>query len=145
MGLSEQFGFGTNLLKGLSILRKEAPEHFHMIFHKGDPYYKDLPGTSVIVGGMLINNLAYWGCNQYIIQRALGANLKTARSGILFAGFLKLIVPVIVVLPGIQIHFSSSLWKRHAKPGVVSPIPSIVGVLRVLRKPTSHPETQRST
>ena len=81
-------------------MRKEAPDHFHMIFHKGNPYYKDLPGLSVVIGGMWINNLAYWGCNQYIIQRALGANLKTARSGLLFAAFLKLLVPVIVVLPG---------------------------------------------
>ena len=102
--LSQHFGYGSNLLKGLSILRKEAPEHFHMIFQKGNPYYKDLPGISVIIGGMWINNLAYWGCNQYIIQRALGANLKTARSGLLFAAFLKLLVPVIVVLPGITMY-----------------------------------------
>ena len=51
------------------------------------PFYYDLPGLSVLVGGMWINNLNYWGCNQYIIQRALGADLKTARSGILFAAF----------------------------------------------------------
>jgi SSS family solute:Na+ symporter len=50
---------------------------------------------------MLVNNLAYWGCNQYIVQRALGADLNTARKGILFAAFLKLLVPVIAVLPGI--------------------------------------------
>src|SRR6478736_3954037 len=99
--LSEHFGYGSNLLKGISILRKEAPDHFHMIFHKGDPYYQVLPGLSVIIGGMWINNLAYWGCNQYIIQRALGANLKTARSGLLFAAFLQLLIPVIAVLPGI--------------------------------------------
>ncbi|MEO5603866.1 MAG: sodium transporter, partial [Cyclobacteriaceae bacterium] len=53
---------------------------------------------------MLINNLNYWGCNQYIIQRALGADLKTARSGILFAAFLKLLVPVIAVVPGIAAY-----------------------------------------
>jgi SSS family solute:Na+ symporter len=61
----------------------------------------DLPGLSVLIGGMLIINLNYWGCNQYITQRALGADLKTARGGILFAAFLKLLMPVIVVLPGI--------------------------------------------
>jgi SSS family solute:Na+ symporter len=122
--LSDHFGFGSNLLKGLSILRKEAPDHFHMIFHKGDPYYKDLPGTSVIIGGMLINNLAYWGCNQYIIQRALGANLKTARSGILFAAFLKLLVPVIVVLPGITmfvLHRSGMFQSEMMSDGVIKP------------------------
>jgi len=58
----------------------------------------------VLVGGMWINNLNYWGCNQYIIQRALGADLKTARSGILFAAFLKLLVPVIAVIPGIAAY-----------------------------------------
>jgi solute:Na+ symporter, SSS family len=63
-----------------------------------------LPGMSVLIGGMLINNLAYWGCNQYIVQRALGADLKTARKGILFAAFLKLLVPVIAVLPGITMY-----------------------------------------
>ncbi|WP_343700161.1 sodium/sugar symporter [Chitinophaga sp.] len=99
--LADHFGFGGNILKGLSVLRKEAPSHFHMIFDKSNPYYKDLPGLSVLVGGMWINNLAYWGCNQYITQRALGADLKTARKGILFAAFLKLLVPVIAVLPGI--------------------------------------------
>jgi SSS family solute:Na+ symporter len=122
--LSEHFGFGSNILKGLSILRKEAPEHFHMIFHKGDPYYQVLPGTSVIVGGMLINNLAYWGCNQYIIQRALGANLKTARNGLLFAAFLKLLVPVIVVLPGITmfvLHKNGMFQQEMMAEGVTKP------------------------
>jgi SSS family solute:Na+ symporter len=75
-----------------------------MIFDKSHPYYKDLPGLSVLIGGMWINNLNYWGCNQYIIQRALGADLKTAREGILFAAFLKLLVPVIAVLPGITAY-----------------------------------------
>jgi len=102
--LSDQFGFGKDLLKGLSILKKEAPEHFHMIFDKSNPHYKELPGMSVLIGGMLINNLAYWGCNQYIVQRALGADLKTARKGILFAAFLKMLVPVIAVLPGIAMY-----------------------------------------
>lgn len=102
--LSESFGFGKDIWKGLSVLRKEAPTHFHMIFQKGDPYYKELPGLSVLIGGMLINNLAYWGCNQYIVQRALGADLQTARKGILFAAFLKLLVPVIAVLPGITMY-----------------------------------------
>ena len=102
--LSEQFGFGKDILKGLTVLRQEAPTHFHMIFDKSNPHYKELPGMSVLIGGMLINNLAYWGCNQYIVQRALGADLKTARKGILFAAFLKMLVPVIAVLPGIAMY-----------------------------------------
>ena len=72
-----------------------------MIFKQDNTHYMDLPGLSVLIGGMLIVNLNYWGCNQYITQRALGADLDTARSGILFAAFLKLLMPLIVVLPGI--------------------------------------------
>ena len=102
--LSEQFGFGKDILKGLSVLKDEAPDHLHMILDKSSPHYAELPGISVLVGGMLINNLAYWGCNQYIVQRALGADLKTARKGILFAAFLKLLVPIIAVLPGIAMY-----------------------------------------
>jgi SSS family solute:Na+ symporter len=75
-----------------------------MIFDSSNKYYKELPGLSVLFGGMLVNNLAYWGCNQYIVQRALGADLATARKGILFAAFLKLLVPVIAVLPGIVMY-----------------------------------------
>jgi solute:Na+ symporter, SSS family len=122
--LSQHFGYGSNLLKGISILRQEAPDHFHMIFHKGNPYYQDLPGLSVIIGGMWINNLAYWGCNQYIIQRALGANLKTARSGLLFAAFLKLLVPVIVVLPGITmfvLHKNGMFQQEMMPDGIIKP------------------------
>lgn len=102
--LSEQFGFGKDIFKGLSIIADKAPGHLQMIFDKSNPHYSELPGMSVIIGGMLINNLAYWGCNQYIVQRALGADLKTARKGILFAAFLKLLVPVIAVLPGIAMY-----------------------------------------
>lgn len=101
--VSDEFG-GAGVLDGFSLLTEKADSHFHMIFDKTDPNYMDLPGLSVLIGGMLIINLNYWGCNQYITQRALGADLKTARSGILFAAFLKLLMPVIVVLPGIAAY-----------------------------------------
>lgn len=102
--VSSHFGYGNNILKGLAIVHEKADTHFHMIFSSDHPYYKDLPGLSVVIGGMWINNLNYWGCNQYIIQRALGADLKTARSGILFAAFLKLLIPLISVIPGITAY-----------------------------------------
>lgn len=103
--VSEHFGYGKNILKGFSLLTEKAPTHFHMILDKSNPYYKDLPGILILVGGgMWINNFNYWGCNQYITQRALGADLKTARKGILFAAFLKLLTPVIAVLPGIIVY-----------------------------------------
>ncbi len=113
--LSREYGFGDDIFQGLSILRKEAPTHFHMIFDSSHKYYKELPGLSVLIGGMLINNLAYWGCNQYIVQRALGADLPTARKGILFAAFLKLLVPVIAVLPGIVMYVLHNKGLFHAE------------------------------
>ena len=98
--VAKEFG-SSGVLNGFQLMTTHANEHFHMIFEKTNPNYIDLPGLSVLIGGMMIINLNYWGCNQYITQRALGADLKTARSGILFAAFLKLLMPVIVVLPGI--------------------------------------------
>lgn len=110
--VSEHFGYGTNLLAGFNTLLDKAPEHFNMIFSKptGEASqqevsnYIDLPGIAMLMGGMWIANLNYWGCNQYITQRALGADLQTARKGILFAAFLKLLMPLIVVLPGIAAY-----------------------------------------
>ena len=123
--VSGHFGFGKNAIKGLFLLKEKAPDHLHMIFNRDNPYYKDLPGLSILIGGMWINNLAYWGCNQYIIQRALGADLKTARSGILFAGFLKLLIPVIAVIPGIAAYvlYNNGLFQSALKDanGVVKP------------------------
>jgi SSS family solute:Na+ symporter len=101
--ISEKTGT-TGLWNGFKLLRTEASDHFHMIFKKDNANYLDLPGLSVLIGGMWITNLNYWGCNQYITQRALGADLKTARAGLLFAAFLKLLMPVIVVLPGIAAY-----------------------------------------
>jgi SSS family solute:Na+ symporter len=98
--ISEKSGT-TGLWNGFKLLRADAGDHFHMIFKKDNANYLDLPGLSVLIGGMWITNLNYWGCNQYITQRALGADLPTARGGLLFAAFLKLLMPVIVVLPGI--------------------------------------------
>lgn len=101
--VAEQNGT-SGILNGLSVLREKADDHFHMILKPDNPSFTDLPGLTVLIGGLWIANLNYWGCNQYITQRALGADLKTARNGLLFAGFLKLIMPVIVVLPGIAAY-----------------------------------------
>jgi SSS family solute:Na+ symporter len=101
--VSDHFG-GSGVIDGLSLLRSKADDHFHMIFAQGHKYYYELPGMAVLFGGMWINNLNYWGCNQYIVQRALGADLATARSGIIFAAFLKLLIPLICVIPGIAVY-----------------------------------------
>jgi SSS family solute:Na+ symporter len=133
--LAQHYGYGDNIIKALSVLRKEAPEHFHMIFDSSNKNYKELPGISVLIGGMLINNLAYWGCNQYIVQRALGADLPTARKGILFAAFLKLLVPVIAVLPGIimyLLHSKGLFTAEMSDHGVVKPdhaYPTLINLL----------------
>jgi solute:Na+ symporter, SSS family len=97
--------FGSHgALAGFSLLKQHAPGHFQMILPKGHPSYVDLPGLSVVLGGMWVANISYWGCNQYITQRALGAKLETARKGILFAAGLKIFMPIIVVLPGIAAY-----------------------------------------
>lgn len=101
--VSEHYGT-TGVMKGFSLMVDNADDHFHMIFNQENKNYMDLPGLAVLIGGMWIVNLNYWGCNQYITQRALGADLPTARNGILFAAFLKLLMPVIVVLPGIAAY-----------------------------------------
>jgi SSS family solute:Na+ symporter len=123
--VSQHFGFGEDVLMGARLMHQKANSHFHMIFDSSHQYYTDLPGLSVLIGGMWINNLNYWGCNQYIIQRALGADLKTARSGILFAAFLKLLVPVIAVLPGIAafVLYQEGLFQAEMvnESGVVKP------------------------
>jgi len=101
--VAQQFGT-QGALAGLGFLGEQAPGHFEMIFDESNPHYKDLPGLTVLIGAMWIANLNYWGCNQYITQRALGAKLETARSGLLFAAFLKLLMPIIVVIPGIAAY-----------------------------------------
>ena len=104
-----------SIVGGLARLRDEAPQHFHMILQEGfmitdgqggtTDAYQMLPGISVLIGGMWIVNLSYWGFNQYITQRALAAkNLDEAQRGVLFAGFLKLLIPLIVVIPGIAAY-----------------------------------------
>ena len=121
--VSEKFGLGRDAMEGFNTLMKQAPEHFHMIFKKPGPgasqmemdKYMILPGIAMYFAGQWIVNLNYWGCNQYITQRALGADLQTARTGILFAGFLKLLMPVIVMLPGIAAYV---LHKNGNLPGL---------------------------
>ena len=97
-----QIGGDAGIVGGFARLSTDLPGHFDMILTRDNPFYSDLPGISVLIGGMWIANLSYWGFNQYIIQRALAAkNLKEAQKGVVFAAFLKLLMPVIVVLPGI--------------------------------------------
>jgi SSS family solute:Na+ symporter len=98
----DQIGGGQGVVAGFATLTERVPSHFDMILSRDNPFYKDLPGISVLVGGMWIANLSYWGFNQYIIQRALAAkSIGEAQKGVVFAAYLKLLMPVIVVLPGI--------------------------------------------
>ena len=107
--VGEKFGVGSNAIAGFKVLMHNAPEHFKMIIPRPTAAstqnevnkYLTFPGLASYLAGIWIINLNYWGCNQYITQRALGADLQTARTGILFAGFLKLLMPLIVMLPGI--------------------------------------------
>ncbi|MDT0676225.1 sodium/sugar symporter [Autumnicola musiva] len=97
------------IIDGMVTVYEQVPEKFSMILEKGEiltPNGKDawwdLPGLAVLVGGMWVANLYYWGFNQYIIQRTLAAkSLQESQKGIVLAGFLKLLIPLIVVIPGI--------------------------------------------
>jgi len=93
---------GDGVWLGLRLLAAQYPDKFHLILRPDNPHYGELPGISVLLGGMWVMNLSYWGFNQYIIQRALAAkDLAEAQTGIAFAAYLKLLMPVIVVLPGV--------------------------------------------
>jgi SSS family solute:Na+ symporter len=95
-------GNGDGVIAGFILLTEQVPDKFDMILSPDNPHYISLPGISVLVGGMWVMNFSYWGFNQYIIQRTLAAkSLKEGQKGIVFAAFLKLLMPVIVVLPGI--------------------------------------------
>ena len=121
--VSEHFG-SSGVLNGFNLMVDHGNDHFHMLFRQGNPNYLDLPGLSILLGGMWIVNLNYWGCNQYITQRALGADLPTARNGILFAAFLKLLMPVIVVLPGIAayvLHKEGMFQTEMVSNGALNP------------------------
>ncbi|PQJ69275.1 sodium/sugar symporter [Polaribacter butkevichii] len=96
---------GEGMLAGFSKVWEAAPEKFHMILDESNDNYINLPGIWVLVGGLWVANLYYWGFNQYIIQRTLAAkSLKESQKGILLAAFLKLVIPLIVVVPGIAAY-----------------------------------------
>ena len=100
---------GEGMWAGLSAIMDAAPDKFAMILDKSNPEYDNLPGIGVLVGGMWVANLYYWGFNQYIIQRTLAAkSLKEAQNGILFAAILKIFLPLIVVIPGIAAYVMSN-------------------------------------
>ena len=96
---------GEGVIEGLKAIYAAAPDRFEMILDRSNPEYNNLPGIGVLVGGLWVANLYYWGFNQYIIQRTLAAkSLKESQKGILFAAGLKLIIPFIVVIPGIAAY-----------------------------------------
>jgi SSS family solute:Na+ symporter len=158
MMVSEHFGLGRSVIAGFQMLLKDAGDHFHMILPKpGTPAAQDfitkyspnggdaaqhqyvakyllLPGA-MYFAGQWVANLNYWGCNQYITQRALGANLETARKGLLFAGLLKLLMPVIVMLPGIAayvLHKNGQLQQEMLRAGNVEPDRAYSAILAFL-------------
>ncbi|WP_114952810.1 sodium/sugar symporter [Sphingosinicella terrae] len=121
----DRLGEGQGILAGFGRLTSELPGHFDMILSPDNPFYKDLPGLSVLIGGMWIANLSYWGFNQYIIQRALAAkDLKEAQKGVVFAAYLKLLMPVIIVLPGIAAVL--------IEPGLARPDEAYPSMMRLL-------------
>ena len=109
-------GEGEGVLAGFANLYEKGRDHFMMIIPEGQLFvpdgeggkkdaFQDLPGLAVVLGAMWITNLGYWGFNQYIIQKGLAAkSIAEAKRGLLFAGYLKILMPLIVVIPGIAAY-----------------------------------------
>lgn len=136
LNLVASYNGSEGMFTGLRMIKEQAPDHFHMIFDESNPHYKDLPGLTVLFGAMWIANLNYWGCNQYITQRALGASLPTARNGLLFAAFLKVLMPIIVVLPGIAafvLHQKGMFQAEMLQDGIVKPDKAYPALLDLLQ------------
>lgn len=121
----DKVGDGAGVIAGFTRLTTEFPEKFDMILSSDNPNYKALPGLAVLLGGMWVMNVSYWGFNQYIIQRGLAAkSVNEAQKGIVLAAFLKLLMPAIIVLPGIA--------ALVLKPGLARPdqaYPSLMAML----------------
>ncbi len=131
--LSNKVGTGAGVFEGVNLIAQKADSHLHMIFkpnqyqvHDGKggfiDAYKQLPGIMMfIIGGQWVNNRNYFGCNQYMTQRALGADISTARNGVLFAAFMKMLMPFIVVLPGLAAYV---IFQENADASIVNGITS---------------------
>ncbi|GAB3522503.1 sodium/sugar symporter [Emticicia fontis] len=129
--LSDKVGTGAGVWEGMNLISQKAEGHLHMIFkpnqyqvHDGKggfiDAYRQVPGIMMfIIGGQWVNNLNYFGCNQYITQRALGADISTARKGVLFAAFMKMLMPIIVVLPGLAAYV---IFQENADTSIVNGI-----------------------
>ncbi|TGY87055.1 sodium transporter [Marinicauda algicola] len=123
---------GGGPVAGFAILLSELPGHFEMILPRDHASYGDLPGIWTLLGGLWVLHFSYWGFNQYIIQRALGAkSLDEARKGLAFAAFLKLLIPLIVVVPGIAALYLAQ--EGRLDPALLAARPdSTYGVLMTL-------------
>jgi SSS family solute:Na+ symporter len=122
-----QIGAGDGILAGLAVVYDSLPEKFDIILDTTNPAYSDLPGVWVLIGGLWIAHFAYWGFNQYITQRALGAkSLAEAQKGVIFAAYLKLLMPFVVVLPGIcaALLFTDLEVSDQAYPMMMSLLPN---------------------
>ncbi len=121
-----------SIIGGAQRIYSEASSHFNMILEPGHKEYSNLPGIYVLIGGLWVANLYYWGFNQYIIQRTLAAkSLKEAQRGIAFAAFLKMLIPFIVVIPGI---IAWVMYNDHQ-----AALSSVFGAGEVLNNDSAYP------
>ena len=102
------FGALSQMYTDLTTGAHATDTHFHLVIQESHnaSAFANVPGIAAVVGGVWLTNLGYWGFNQYIIQKGLAAkSLDEAKKGLLFAGFLKILIPFIVVLPGICAYY----------------------------------------
>ncbi len=131
-------GGDAGVMGGLNRLQAEVPGHFKMILSNDHPSYGDLPGIWTLLGGLWVLHFSYWGFNQYIIQRALGAeSLAEAQKGLAFAALLKFLIPIIVVIPGIAaLLLTKDAFGAQIAPAVLDPtICGVAGDVATCGKP----------
>ena len=125
-------GGEAGALSGLGTLIDNVPDHFTMILDKDNSQYSNLPGIAVLIGGMWVANLYYWGFNQYIIQRTFAAkSIDEAQKGLAFAAFLKCITPILVVIPGIAAYYITAY-----NPALLDQLKGVYGDIIATNVPT---------
>ncbi len=99
-----------NLYHDLTSGEHLTDSHLHLVVQQSHDAgaFANVPGIAAIVGGVWLTNLGYWGFNQYIIQKGLAAkSTQEAQKGLIFAGFLKILIPFIVCIPGVCAYYIS--------------------------------------
>jgi len=130
-----------SIIDGFGIIYEKTSHHFNMIIEKGNSMipngeggfkdaYNDLPGIAVLIGALWLANLGYWRFNQYIIQKGLAAkSINAAKKGLLFAGYLKILIPLLVVIPGITAYVLMNSYTSEELSLIIGKPIEVIGTI----------------